>query len=207
MDRARFGDTTGDRSSERRETDDGFHQEKLYSEYREGCAVALIVDGGHTIVEVVRLKFEISETSIRNGEEDSTAIGTRLEKQSLTGAQGRAWPGFAENAKLEMQLEFATKFRPGSRKASSAFSLASRLAYPTSTTWYLACAELGCPLRWRSMAEPSARTVRYEALTAEIVAAYQESDGNPGVRRMWAHLSSSRHNAFHRNGAPAHEGR
>ena len=30
-------------------------------------------------------------------------------------------------------------------------------------------------------------------MTAEIVAAYQALDGNPGVRRMWAHLTVAGH--------------
>lgn len=45
---------------------------------------------------------------------------------------------------------------------------------------------------WRGRA-PSARAVQDEALTAEITAAYQAFSGNPGVRRMWAHLAVAGH--------------
>jgi len=35
--------------------------------------------------------------------------------------------------------------------------------------------------------------VQDEALTAEIIAAYRALSGNPGVRRMWAHLTVAGH--------------
>ena len=58
------------------------------------------------------------------------------------------------------------------------------------------CAELGVSTAgyyaWRGR-KPSARAVQDEALTAEIIAAYQALDGNPGVRRMWAHLTVAGH--------------
>ena len=58
------------------------------------------------------------------------------------------------------------------------------------------CAELGVSTAgyyaWRGR-KPSARAVQDEALTAEITAAYLALNGNPGVRRMWAHLTVTGH--------------
>lgn len=56
------------------------------------------------------------------------------------------------------------------------------------------CAELGVSTSgyyaWRGRA-PSARQVADEALLAEIHTAHRDLDGNPGVRRIWAHLTAS----------------
>lgn len=56
------------------------------------------------------------------------------------------------------------------------------------------CAELGVSTSgyhaWRGRA-PSARQVADEALLAEIHTAHRDLDGNPGVRRTWAHLTAS----------------
>lgn len=56
------------------------------------------------------------------------------------------------------------------------------------------CAELGVSTSgyyaWRGRA-PSAREVADEALLAAIRTAHQDLDGNPGVRRTWAHPTAS----------------
>jgi transposase InsO family protein len=55
------------------------------------------------------------------------------------------------------------------------------------------CAQLGVSTAgyyaWRGRA-PSARATEDAALTAEIIAAHLALHGNPGVRRMWAHLTA-----------------
>ena len=45
---------------------------------------------------------------------------------------------------------------------------------------------------WRGRA-PSARATADAALTVQIKAAYRALHGNPGVRRMWAHLTAAGH--------------
>lgn len=56
------------------------------------------------------------------------------------------------------------------------------------------CAELGVSTsgyyKWRQHT-PSAREVQDAQLLEEIRAAHQDLDGNPGVRRTWAHLTAS----------------
>lgn len=56
------------------------------------------------------------------------------------------------------------------------------------------CAELGVSTSgyyaWRTRT-PSDRELADEALTAQIQAVHKELDGNPGVRRTWAHLTAS----------------
>jgi transposase InsO family protein len=56
------------------------------------------------------------------------------------------------------------------------------------------CAELGVSTSgyyaWRER-EPSARQLQDGVLTALIQAAHKELDGNPGVRRTWAHLTAA----------------
>jgi putative transposase len=58
------------------------------------------------------------------------------------------------------------------------------------------CAQLGVSTAgyyaWRGRA-PSARATEDAALTAEIIAAHLALHGNPGVRRMWAHLTAVGH--------------
>jgi len=58
------------------------------------------------------------------------------------------------------------------------------------------CAELGVSTAgyyaWRSR-KPCTRALEDAALTAEITAAYSALSGNPGVRRMWAHLTAIGH--------------
>ncbi|WP_164520432.1 IS3 family transposase [Specibacter cremeus] len=56
------------------------------------------------------------------------------------------------------------------------------------------CAELGVSTSgyhaWRGRG-PSARQVEDEQILAEIRTAHEELDGNPGVRRTWAHLTAA----------------
>jgi transposase len=77
-------------------------------EYKQD-AVALIVDGGHTIVEVAK-KLEISETSIRKWVKKIQPPTEPVPEKQLSESERAELARLRkENAKLEMQLEFAKK--------------------------------------------------------------------------------------------------
>ena len=77
-------------------------------EYKKD-AVALIVDGGHTIGEIAK-KLEISETSIRKWVKKIQPPTGPVPDKPLTESERAELARLRkENAKLEMQLEFAKK--------------------------------------------------------------------------------------------------
>jgi transposase len=77
-------------------------------EYKQD-AVALIVDGGHTIVEVAK-KLEISETSIRKWVKRIQPPTEPVPEKPLTDSERAELVRLRkQNAKLEMQLDFAKK--------------------------------------------------------------------------------------------------
>jgi len=86
----------------------GSTRRSFTDEYKQD-AVSLILDGGHSIGEVAK-KLEISETSLRKWvkkiqpQEQSAAEKPLTESERAELARLRT-----ENAKLEMQLEFAKK--------------------------------------------------------------------------------------------------
>jgi len=84
-------------------------------------AVALIVDGGHTIVEVAK-KLEISETSIRKWVKRFNRQRNPFRKSSCLNRSGPSWPGFVKTTRnWKCSSSSQKKSRPGSRKASSDF--------------------------------------------------------------------------------------
>ena len=86
----------------------GSTRRSFTDEYKRD-AVALIVDGGHTIVEVAK-KLEISETSIRKWvKKIEPAAEPPVEKPLTESERAELARLRRENAKLEMQLDFAKK--------------------------------------------------------------------------------------------------
>ena len=110
LDRARFGGHHGvDRSSRTQGIlTMGSTRRSFTPEYQKD-AVALIVDGGHTIVEVAK-KLEISETSIRKWVKKIQPPTEPVPEKQLNESERAELARLRrENAKLEMQLEFAKK--------------------------------------------------------------------------------------------------
>jgi transposase len=86
----------------------GSTRRSFTDEYKRD-AVALITDGGHTIVEVAK-KLEISETSIRKWVKKIEPAGRPPAEKPLTESERAELARLRrENAKLEMQLDFAKK--------------------------------------------------------------------------------------------------
>lgn len=86
----------------------GSTRRSFTDEYKRD-AVALIVDGGHTIIEVSK-KLQISETSIRKWVKKIEPAGEPPAEKPLTESERAELARLRrENAKLEMQLDFAKK--------------------------------------------------------------------------------------------------
>ena len=86
----------------------GSTRRSFTDEYKRD-AVGLIVDGGHTIVEVAK-KLEISETSIRKWVKKIRPAGEPPVEKPLPESERAELARLRrENAKLEMQLDFAKK--------------------------------------------------------------------------------------------------
>ncbi len=174
----------------------GSTRRSFTDEYKRD-AVSLILDGGHTIGEVAK-KLDICDTSIRKwvnkiqpprgpgrGEtadrvgadracsapqgKRETRIAARVRKKSFDLVRGRPAVIFAGIADWADSGEYDVSF------------MCTQLG--VSTAGYYA---------WRSRS-PSARATADAALTTEIKTAHRALHGNPGVRRMWAHLTSAGH--------------
>ena len=86
----------------------GSTRRSFTDEYKRD-AVSLIVDGGHTIVEVAR-KLDICDTSIRKWVSKIKPQGEPAAEKPLTESERTELARLRkDNAKLEMQLEFAKK--------------------------------------------------------------------------------------------------
>ena len=84
----------------------GSTRRSFTAEYKQD-AVALIVDGGHTIIEVAK-RLEISETSIRKWVKEIQPPSEPVPEKPITESERAELIRLRqENAKLEMQLEFA----------------------------------------------------------------------------------------------------
>jgi len=97
----------------------GSTRRSFTDEYKRD-AVSLIVDGGHTIVEVAK-KLEISDTSIRKWVSKIKPQGEPAAEKPLTESERTELARLRkENAKLELQLEFAKKVSTWVRPERSA---------------------------------------------------------------------------------------
>ena len=86
----------------------GSTRRSFTDEYKRDT-VGLIIDGGHTIMEVAK-KLEISETSIRKWVKQIQPQDQPAAEKPLTEPERTELARLRkENAKLEMQLEFAKK--------------------------------------------------------------------------------------------------
>ena len=86
----------------------GSTRRSFTDEYKRD-AVSLILDGGHTIGDVAK-KLEISDTSIRKWVSKIRPEGAPVAEKPLTESERAELARLRkENAKLEMQLDFAKK--------------------------------------------------------------------------------------------------
>ncbi len=92
---------------------------RSFTDEYKADAVALVIEGGYTVADVAK-KLDISETTIRKWMKKVSPPAVNAGEKALTETERAELQRLRkDNAKLEMQLEFAKKCRPGSRKASS----------------------------------------------------------------------------------------
>ena len=92
----------------------GSTRRSFTDEYKRD-AVALITDGGYSVAEVAK-KLDISDTTVRKWVKKVQPDPTPVAEKPLTESERNELQQLRkENVKLELQLDFAKKCRPGSR--------------------------------------------------------------------------------------------